>query len=57
MQDLSQEELSDLSGKQLDEIYQEARNRAKRANQGRSSKMLLKQQTHAYMEKIWGHEG
>ena len=57
MQDLSQEELSDLSGKQLDEIYQEARNRAKRANQGRSSKMLLKQQTHAYMKKIWEHEG
>jgi plasmid replication initiation protein len=56
MRELSQEELSDLSGKRLDEIYQEARARAQRANQGRSSKVLMKQQTLSYMETIWERE-
>lgn len=52
MQGLSQEELSDLNGEQLDKIYQTARDRARRANQGRSV-VVLKQQTLSHMEKIW----
>jgi plasmid replication initiation protein len=56
MRELSQEELEGLSGQRLDEIYQEARARAQRANQGRSSKVLMKQQTLSYMETIWERE-